>query len=76
MTTLTLNQPINLRKRHFNDLVELRDYIDRELETNVGIDFRPLKRNEITPALQRKMRETKKLPHSRFTNLTRRHANR
>jgi len=76
MITLTLNQQINLKKRHFNDLLELREYIDRELETSVDLDFRPLKKREVTAALLKKMKATKKLPASRFTNLTAKYAHR
>ena len=79
MTTITLNQQLNLRKTHFGDLAELRDYIDHELDvpiTDISIDFRPLKKSEATPALLKKMRSTKKLPPSRFTNLTAKYAHR
>ncbi|GEM_PF-3836340 len=71
MTTLTLHQELNLRKTHFNDLKELRDYIAKELDADIALDFRQLKKSEITSALKSKMLETKKLPRSRFTQLTR-----
>ncbi len=74
MTTLTLHKELNLRKTHFEDLEELRDYIEKELDTDMALDFRPLKKSEITPAMKAKKLETKNLPRSRFTQLTRHQA--
>ncbi|MDP3988836.1 MAG: hypothetical protein Q8P93_01225 [bacterium] len=75
MTTITIKQQLKLKKRHFNDLTELRAFIDNEIE-GADIDFRPLKKSEVTPALLKKMKEAKKLPASKFTNLTAEYAHR
>jgi hypothetical protein len=74
MTTLTLRQNVNFKRTRFENIEELRDYINVKLGNSNAVDFRPLTGKEITQALKKKMTTTKKLKGNRFTNLTRQHA--
>ena len=69
MTTLVIQQNTSLKKTHFKSLGELREYLDKNIDEPFDIDFRLLKKGEVSPALRARMEKVKKLPASRFVNI-------
>ena len=70
MATFTIEKQISLKKTHFRDMEELRDFLDVELSKDFDIDFRQLKKHEITPEIREKAQKVRGLPPSRFVNLS------
>ncbi len=71
MITFTIEKQASLKKTHFKDLEELRDFIDIELEANqdFDIDFRQLEKHEITPEIRKKAAEARKIPLSQLIRI-------
>ena len=65
MTTITFEQDIKIRKRKFKNIADFRKYVNKFQEV---LQVRELDENEATPAMIRKMKETKKLSKNRFVN--------
>ena len=69
MTTFTIDKQISLKKTHFKDLRELRDFLNARLDDDFDIDFRQLEEHEITPRLKRKTVAARKIPLSQLIRI-------
>ncbi|NCQ82650.1 hypothetical protein GW750_07890 [bacterium] len=66
MTTITIDQNIEMTKTHFYDMEELVAYL---VESYVDINFTELSKEEVTFDLQKLVNESKKKSTDSFYNL-------
>jgi len=71
MITFTIDKQISLKKTHFKDLRELRNFLDAELESSDDFDigFRQMEEHEITPELRKKAAAARKIPLSKLIRI-------
>lgn len=66
MVTITFEKNINIKRSKFKDILDFKDY----LENNFYITrLMEIDDTEASPAMRRKMQETKRMDASCFTNL-------
>ncbi|MBU4331834.1 hypothetical protein KKD19_04725 [Patescibacteria group bacterium] len=66
MVTITFEQNINIKKFRFRDILDFKDYLDRNFYFTKLME---LDDSELTPTMREKIGETKKMNASRFTNV-------
>ncbi len=69
MTTITIEENIDIKKYKFKNILDLNNYLDNYLKKNFcATELMELKDNKITIEMKKKMQETKKLDTSNFVN--------
>ena len=69
MTTITIEENINIKKYKFKNILDLNNYLDNYLKKNFCVtELTELKDNKITIEMKKRMQETKKLDASNFMN--------
>jgi hypothetical protein len=66
MTTITINDNLNLDKSEFNNLQELIDYLLSNEQLGVLL---PLDKNDITPRMEKRFEKALKTPKSEMLNI-------
>ena len=69
MTTITIEENINIKKYKFKNILDLNNYLDNYLKKNFCVtELKELKDSKITLGIKKKMQETKKLNVSCFVD--------
>ena len=66
MVTVTFEENIAIKKFRFKSILDFKEYLDRNFYFTKLME---LDESEVTPIMREKVRETKKLDTSCFTNL-------
>ena len=66
MTTITFEENTKINKRKFKNISDFKKYLENN---SYIIELKKLRDSEITPRIIKKMKETKKLSRSEFTNI-------
>jgi len=66
MVTVTFEENIAIKKFRFKSILDFKDYLDRNFYFTKLME---LDESEVTPAIKEKIRETKSLDVSCFTNV-------